>query len=72
MRAVPQPGDVIPLATGDAVILEVRDRYGNVQVLASRSHSVHPFAVWQWDGGGLFGGRYFRTLDEAETHWQST
>jgi hypothetical protein len=72
MHLAPNPGDIIPLQTGDAIILEVHDYHGHVRVLASRSHTVHPFAVWHWDNGALYSGRYFKTLNEAETYWETT
>lgn len=72
MKALPNPGDMIPLVTGDAIILDVRNYHGNVRVLASRDHAVHPFAVWRWGDGALYSGRYFATLTEAETYWHNT
>lgn len=68
----PKAGDYYPLATGDAIIIEVQDYYGNIRVLASRQHTLHPFAVWHWDQGGLYSGRYFKTLKEAETYWETS
>ena len=70
MNYYPKPGDYITLETGDATILETRDYFGFVKVLASRNHPVHPFAIWNWDAGALFSGQYFRTLKEAETVWE--
>ena len=49
MHLVPEPGDMIPLETGNATILEVQNYAGNIRVLALREHPVHPFAVWHWD-----------------------
>ena len=73
MHSIPNPGDIIPLETGDALILETQNFYGNVRVLASRDNRMHPFAVWHWDNGALYSGRYFKTLSEAETHyWETT
>lgn len=75
MKPTPKPGDVFPLETGDAVILEVQNYHGNVRVLASRHNPLHPFAVWQWDNhnGALFSGRYFNRLADAEAHfWEAT
>lgn len=72
MEIAPKPGDVYPLETGDAVFLDVRDYHGNVRILASRDHPVHPFAVWLWNDGGLYSGRYFETLTEAETYWETS
>lgn len=72
MHAIPTVGDVIPLATGDAIILDIHHYHGSIRVLASRAHPVHPFAVWNWDNGALFHGRYFKTLTEAETHWETS
>lgn len=75
MKPLIQPGDVVPLETGDAVILEVQNYHGNVRVLASRHHPIHPFAVWHWDNfnGSLYSGRYFNRLAEAEAHfWEAT
>ena len=72
MHAIPTIGDVIPLATGDAIILDIHHYHGSIRVLASRAHPVHPFAVWNWDNGALFHGRYFKTLTEAETHWEKS
>jgi hypothetical protein len=66
MRPVPAPGDIIPLETGDATVLETRNRYGDVIILATREHPLHPFATWKWDEGGLYAGNYFKTLTEAE------
>jgi hypothetical protein len=72
MHVIPTIGDVIPLATGDAIILDIHHYHGSIRVLASRAHPVHPFAVWNWDNGALFHGRYFKTLTEAETHWETS
>ena len=72
MHKVPNIGDVIPLETGDATILEVSDYNGYVTVLALRNHPVHPFAIWQWDNGELFRGQYFRELSEATLRWESS
>jgi hypothetical protein len=66
MKTAPQPGDMIRLETGDAIIIDVRNRYGDIIVLASREHHLHPFATWKWDDGGLYAGQYFKTLTEAE------
>lgn len=72
MHTAPAPGDMIPLETGDAIILEVHNYHGHIRVLASRAHPVHPFAVWHWDNGALYSGRYFTTLNEAETYWETS
>jgi hypothetical protein len=72
MHAIPAVGDVIPLETGDAVILDIHNHHGNIRVLASRAHPVHPFAVWNWEDGSLYSGRYFKTLTEAETYWETS
>lgn len=73
MQNIPNPGDVIPLQTGDAVILEVQNYHGSVRVLASRRHELHPFAVWYWDDGALYSGRYFDRLATAEAYfWGET
>jgi len=72
MHTAPAAGDMIPLATGDAIILDVHDYQGNIRVLASRDHPVHPFAVWHWDNGALYSGRYFKTLTEAENYWETS
>jgi len=68
MIQVPAVGQVIPLETGDATVLDIRSRYGDLTVLAGRDHPVHPFATWKLDtvNGALFGGRYFVKLAEAE------
>jgi hypothetical protein len=72
MHITPNVGDVIPLQTGDAIILEVRDYNGHVNVLAHRQHPIHPFAIWHWDDGALFSGKYFRQLSEATLEWESS
>jgi|AntAceMinimDraft_6_1070360.scaffolds.fasta_scaffold04757_5 hypothetical protein len=72
MRIVPDVGDVIPLETGDATIIDVRDYHGFIKVLAARAQEIHPFAIWQWENGSLFSGKYFRTLKEAEMEWGSS
>lgn len=72
MHVVPTAGDVIPLETGDATILEIRNYNGYIKVLAHRQNPVHPFAIWHWDNGSLFSGKYFRQLAEATLEWEST
>jgi len=72
MHAIPTVGDVNALETGDAIILDVHAPRARIRVLAARNHPVHPFAVWNWDDGALFSGRYFKTLTEAETHWETS
>jgi hypothetical protein len=75
MHAVPNPGDVYPLETGEAVILEVENHNGCIRVLASRAHPVHPFAIWRWDSenNAFYSGRYFERLAKAETaFWEET
>jgi hypothetical protein len=75
MHLIPEPGDMIPLETGDATILEVQNYAGNIRVLALREHPVHPFAVWHWDpvNGALYTGKYFERLDPAESYfWETT
>ena len=70
-----QPGDVIPLATGDVTILEKQEHHGSIRVLAARLNPIHPFAVWRWDDreGALYSGKYFETLETAEFNfWEST
>lgn len=71
MNRVPNPGEKISLETGDATVFEVRQRYGDVTILAGRDHPVHPFATWKWDphNGALYAGRYFERLADAEVDY---
>ena len=68
MKLLPSIGDVVPLDSGDATIMEIRDR-GAIEVLASREQSIHPYAIWKWNDGALYSGLYFRTLETAKAHW---
>jgi hypothetical protein len=67
MSRVPQPGDVIPVRTGDATVLQVKDQNDRITILAHRDHPHHKFATWGYaPGRGLFSGHYFTHLAEAE------
>ena len=68
MKLLPNIGDVVPLDSGNATIMEIRDR-GAIEVLASREQSIHPYAIWKWNDGALYSGQYFRTLETAKAHW---
>lgn len=72
LYAVPSVGDVFALSRGDAIVLETRSWFGIVEVLCVYAGSIHPFVIWRWTEGAFFAGRYFKSLDEAETEWHST
>lgn len=68
MKLLPNIGEVVPLESGNATIMEIRDR-GAIEVLASREQDIHPFAIWKWNDGALYSGLYFRTIEAARTYW---
>lgn len=70
MKSVPRIGDVIPLITGDATVIDIKEE-NRIIVLASRRHSHHPYATWAWGHEiGLHSGHYFNTLSEARTDYE--
>ena len=68
MIQLPNIGEIITLETGDATVLDIANRYGDITLLAGRAHPFHPFATWKLDtfSGALFAGHYFKDLAEAE------
>ena len=72
LYAVPSVGEVFSVSDGEAIVLETRSWYGIVEVLCAYAGSTHPFVIWRWSEGNFYAGRYFASLDEAETEWHST
>lgn len=64
-------GQTIPMTTGAATILAMRQDRDRIIVLAHRDHPHHAYATWAHaPGRGLFAGHYFQTLPEAEIDYR--
>ena len=72
LYAVPSVGDIFSVSDSEAVVLETHSWYGIVEVFCAHAGSTHPFVIWRWHEGVFYAGRYFASLDEAETEWHST